>query len=112
MEIITQDKFKNDESELADFARALSHPARIAIVKLLSVEGSCTCGAIVNVLPLSQATVSQHLAILLKAGLLCCNNTGNKSLYCIEWNKLERVFFLFGRLNGKTMCNRPKRNCC
>lgn len=105
--------FSADEIELSHFSKALAHPARVAIIKELAKNAnSKTCGELVSILPLSQPTTSQHLKILLKTGLICQNNKGNKSFYCIEWNKLERMFIMFGRLNGKTMENRPKRNCC
>src|ERR1044071_2945872 len=58
------------DEQLAELARALSHPARVAIVRHLATRGTCVCGEIVDVLPLAQATVSQHLKGLKEAGLV------------------------------------------
>ena len=66
----------NEKSELGGFeplartCKALSHPARLAILQTLAQRGTCICGEIVDVLPLSQATVSQHLKVLREAGLI------------------------------------------
>ena len=64
------DEFLKAEQELAQFAKALSHPARIAILKVLAQKNECVCGEIVEVLPLAQSTVSQHLKELKEAGLI------------------------------------------
>ncbi|MGB3075358.1 MAG: helix-turn-helix domain-containing protein, partial [Chitinophagales bacterium] len=56
-----KDAFSLKENELAAFAKALSHPARIAILKTIATHNTCICGEIVEVLPLAQSTVSQHL---------------------------------------------------
>src|SRR5689334_8801302 len=70
IKVMAQNKkaeFEKDEIEIADFAKALSHPARIAILKEIARRDSCICGEIVEVLPLAQSTVSQHLKELLNA---------------------------------------------
>ncbi len=61
--------FSVKENKLAKYAKALAHPARIAILKLLAKKATCQCGNIVEELPLSQSTVSQHLKELKEAGL-------------------------------------------
>jgi len=65
-----KNEFVKSEVELAEFAKALSHPARVAIIKAIAERNSCVCGEIVEVLPLAQSTVSQHLKELLNAGLI------------------------------------------
>ena len=69
-------EYHPSEITLAKFAKALSHPARIAILNLLLKKKSCVCGSIVDELPLSQSTVSQHLKELKSAGLIKGNTTG------------------------------------
>ena len=65
-----KEEFTVKEQELAAFAKAMSHPARIAILKILAQRNECICGEIVDVLPLAQSTVSQHLKELKEAGLI------------------------------------------
>ena len=112
MAISKRNEFDSKVVEVANLAKSLSHPARIMIIKVLSKHKDRTCKEIVGELPLSQPTVSQHLKELIEAGLICRRNHGTQSLYCIEWNRLERMFTLYGRMGNKLMLNRPKRNCC
>ncbi len=58
------------DTKMAIYAKAISHPARIAILKYLAAQDRCICGEIVNILPLAQSTVSQHLKELKKSGLI------------------------------------------
>ncbi|HKK19547.1 MAG TPA: metalloregulator ArsR/SmtB family transcription factor [Opitutales bacterium] len=81
--------FTGEECALADFAAALAHPARIAIIKLLQECGEAPCGRIVEALPLSQATVSQHLHCLYKAGLLKQRQCGKRSCYSIDCERVR-----------------------
>ena len=90
MAINKKEEFEMQEIELADFAKAIGHPARIAILKVLAKKDVCICGEIVEVLPLAQSTVSQHLRELLKAGLITGTVDGVKSCYCINWTTFER----------------------
>ena len=83
--------FPQDIQELAALAKALGHPARIAILRTLAEKRSCICGEIVEVLPLSQATVSQHLKALKAAGLISGEVEGVKSCYCLNTEYLERM---------------------
>ena len=82
--------FSAEENELAELAKALGHPARIAILKELARQNVCVCGQIVDVLPLAQSTVSQHLKELKAAGLIQGTVEGVKSCYCIDWAALAR----------------------
>ncbi|MCW3125621.1 MAG: winged helix-turn-helix transcriptional regulator [Bacteroidetes bacterium] len=83
------EEFSVRDNRTAKYAKALSHPARVAILKLLIQKQACICGDIVEELPLSQSTVSQHLKELKEAGLIKGDIEGAKVCYCIdekEWN--------------------------
>ncbi len=85
-----------EENALAELAKALGHPARIAILKELAQRKVCVCGEIVEVLPLAQSTVSQHLKELKAAGLIQGTVEGAKSCYCINWDMIRRLQDLIG----------------
>jgi ArsR family transcriptional regulator len=85
MAIHKKEEFEQKEQDLANFAKAIAHPARIAILKVLAQRQECICGEIVEVLPLAQSTVSQHLKELQKAGLIKGTIDGPRSCYCINW---------------------------
>lgn len=86
MAIHKREEFTKKEQDLANFAKAISHPARIAILKVLAQRNECICGEIVEVLPLAQSTVSQHLKELQNAGLIKGSIDGPRSCYCINWD--------------------------
>ena len=90
MAIHKKESFTQKEQELAEFAKALAHPARIAILKVLAQHNECICGEIVEVLPLAQSTVSQHLKELKNAGLINGTVDGPRSCYCINWKAFEK----------------------
>ena len=106
-----KEEFGKKEQELADIAKALSHPARIAILKVLAQKSECICGEIVEVLPLAQSTVSQHLKELKNAGLIDGSVDGPRSCYCVNWKAFERfsndITTLFQTLKQKN-----EKNCC
>src|SRR6478752_7060512 len=77
-------EFSTKDNKTAGFAKALAHPARIAILQLLAAKNTCQCGDIVDELPLSQSTVSQHLKELKAAGLIKGEIEGAKVCYCID----------------------------
>lgn len=92
MGISKTDDFTLRDNRIAKYGKALSHPARIAILQLLIKKQSCVCGAIVKELPLSQSTVSQHLKELKDAGLIKGEIDGAKVCYCIndkEWDNAK-----------------------
>lgn len=95
-----------DFEELAAACKALSHPARLAILQTLAQRGSCICGEIVDVMPLSQATVSQHLKVLKEAGLITGTVDGPRSCYCIDPAAMSNLRETFGELFGalETCC--------
>lgn len=101
-------EFGVKENRLAKYAKALAHPARIAILQYLGKQQSCVCGDIVDELPLSQSTVSQHLKELKEAGLIKGEIEGVKTCYCIdekEW-KIAREWLnrLFDSYKGGGCC--------
>jgi DNA-binding transcriptional ArsR family regulator len=77
-------EFSLKDQQLAKYAKALAHPARVAILKVLAKRQDCVCGDIVDELPLSQSTVSQHLKELKDAGLIKGEIDGVRVCYCIE----------------------------
>ena len=81
--------------EFAEFAKVMSHPARIAILKTLAEKQMCICGEIVEILPLAQSTVSQHLKELKNMGLIKGEIEGAKSCYCLDWARIEHFFSIF-----------------
>jgi len=110
MGITKTDFFTEEQNKLALIAKALGHPARIAIVEHLLKVKSCICGAIVDELPLAQPTVSQHLKELKNAGIIKGSIEGNAICYCLDENTLSLVsVFLNNILNGLSEKN---NNCC
>ena len=88
------EEFSVKDNRIAKYAKALSHPARVAILKLLIQKQACICGDIVEELPLSQSTVSQHLKELKAAGLIKGDIDGVKVCYCIdeqEWDAAQNA---------------------
>jgi DNA-binding transcriptional ArsR family regulator len=101
-------EFSPKENRLAKYTKALGHPARVAILKLLASRQTCICGDIVDELPLSQSTVSQHLKELKEAGLIKGEIEGARVCYCIdakEW-KLAQSWInqLFDSYKGGNEC--------
>jgi DNA-binding transcriptional ArsR family regulator len=99
--------FKPADARLAEMAKTLSHPARIAILRTLAEKNTCICGEIVEVLPLAQSTVSQHLKELKKAGLVSGEIDGVRSCYCINLEALNEFAARIG-----TLFRELKSNCC
>lgn len=78
--------------ELSKFYKALSHPARLSIIEKLIIDGTCSCNDFIELLPLAQATISEHLRKLKTTELIYCNKKGVSSEYCI--NKIQFETFL------------------
>ncbi|CAN5290100.1 metalloregulator ArsR/SmtB family transcription factor [soil metagenome] len=89
MGLTKKSSFSQRENRISKYAKALAHPARIAILQLLIKKQSCICGDIVDELPLSQSTVSQHLKELKAAGLIKGDIDGAKICYCIDDKEIE-----------------------
>ena len=90
MALNKKEEFTKNDNEIASFAKALSHPARVSILKTLAEKNSCICGEIVEVMPLSQSTVSQHLKELKNLGIIQGEIDGPSSCYCINWDNLDK----------------------
>lgn len=79
-------------------AKALGHPARVQILRILIAKNACVCGELVDELPLAQSTVSQHLKVLKEAGLIRGDVDGPRVCYCVEPRTLRRLRALVGGL--------------
>lgn len=101
--------FPPHTTQIARWAKALGHPARIAILQILLERKSCICGALVEELPLSQATVSQHLKALKEAGIVQGTIEGPTICYCIDpatWGEMRKAL-------GALLVEDPfGSNCC
>lgn len=102
--------FTEKQNQIAILAKALGHPARIAIIEYLMQVDRCICGDIVNELPLAQPTVSQHLKELKNAGLIKGNIEGTAICYCIDEKTLETLQTYFGLIASQL--HKKKNNCC
>lgn len=88
-------QFGREEVWMADLAKALSHPVRITILRILSKKNTCICGELVDLLPLAQSTVSQHLKELKRVGLIRGDIEGPRTCYCLDEQVLEKVKVAF-----------------
>ncbi len=88
-------------NELARYAKALAHPIRLLILEMLSNQSCCYTGELVDVLPIAQSTVSQHLKELKEAGLIQGNIEPPKVRYCINQANWDRARELFDRFFRK-----------
>jgi len=108
MGLTKTEEFTKTQNELAVLTKALGHPARIAILQFLIKTKSCVCGDIVDELPLSQSTVSQHLKELKNSGLIKGDIDGPSVCYCIDektWNRAKKMIGdLFETYQGKDCC--------
>ncbi len=98
------DLFTKQEVDLAKIAKTLAHPARIKILNLLNQKGTCITGELVELMPLAQATVSQHLKELKEAGLIKGEVEGPKMCYCINPEVMLKAKDLFTKLFSKISC--------
>lgn len=95
---IRHEQYDTHHAKLAAYAKALAHPARVAIMEHLHQVGGCFCGDIVNTLPIAQASVSQHLKELREAGLIIASDEPPKVKYCINrqnWEEAKKHFCRF-----------------
>lgn len=101
-------EYSKRDNRIANYAKALAHPARIAILRLLVNKEACVCGDIVEELPLSQSTVSQHLKELKAVGIIKGDVSGKSVCHCIDekvWKEVkESLGTLFETLNLKKKC--------
>lgn len=108
MGISKTEHFSENQNEIATIAKALGHPARIAIMEYLMSVDTCICGDIVNELPLAQPTISQHLKELKNAGLIKGSIEGNAICYCIDETCLEKIMTYFSAMAAQL----KSKNCC
>ena len=101
------ESFSEEHNEMATLFKALSHPARIAIVDYLLSVDSCICGDIVNELPLAQPTISQHLKELKNANIIKGTIEGTAICYCINPETIKKIEQHFGSITNKL-----KNKCC
>ncbi|HXA01482.1 MAG TPA: metalloregulator ArsR/SmtB family transcription factor [Cytophagaceae bacterium] len=109
MGLTKTDNFNNVQNRTAKLAKAIGHPARIAILEILLKRNTCICGDLVDELPLSQSTISQHLKELREVGIIKGDIEGTSVCYCIDgkvWKEtqkgLNRLFDLYKE--GKGCC--------
>lgn len=102
--------FTTEANAIANFAKAISHPARIKIINKLFQTETCVCGDFVQDLGLAQSTVSQHLLALKKVGLIQGTVQGPSTCYCLDLIKLEE----FKNMIGNFINQQPalKSTCC
>ena len=93
--------FSGKQNELALLFKALSHPARVAIIEYLLTVDSCICGDIVNELPLAQPTISQHLKELKNVGIIKGTIEGTAICYCINPDTIDKIENYFGMIRHK-----------
>ncbi len=96
MGLTKTDLFTENQNEIAMLAKAIAHPARVAIIEYLLKVNACICNDIVNELPLAQPTISQHLKELKNAGIIKGNIEGNAICYCINEPIFGKIQGLFG----------------
>jgi ArsR family transcriptional regulator len=99
------------EEELARSAKALAHPVRVRIMRLLLGRDACFCGEIVEQLPLAQATVSQHLKVLKEAGLVQGEIEGPRVCYAASRERLADLHELVGALLEEAVELAEDANC-
>ncbi len=104
------DHFTKRQNNLATLAKALGHPARVAILEFLLKSDACICGDIVKELPLAQPTVSQHLKELKNAGLIKGDIEGNTICYCIDEKAITKLESYFAMIS--TTLAKKKKDCC
>ena len=100
--------FTDKQNQIAKIAKALGHPARIAIIEYLMKVNECICSDIVNELPLAQPTVSQHLKELKNAGIIKGSIEGNSICYCID----EKTITILNTYFSNIIQTVTKTKCC
>ena len=103
-------KYTSEQEHIARFAKAMGHPARMAILEFLSKQNSCFFGDIHEELPIAKATVSQHLKELKEAGLIQEEIETPKVKYCINRENWKIASMLFSKLFGQCACK--NESCC
>ena len=107
---MTQKKYSEEQEKIARFAKAMGHPARIAILQFLAAQECCSFGDIHEELPIAKATVSQHLKELKEAELIQGEIEAPKVRYCINKENWEIAKRMFADFFGQSVCK--KESCC
>lgn len=97
-------QFTAQQTEIAKISKALGHPVRVAIIEHLLQVNACICNDIVNVLPLAQSTVSQHLKELRNAGLIKGEIEGNAICYCLNEKTFELLKKYVSNITATVIC--------
>lgn len=100
--------FTKEQNEIAQIAKVLGHPARIAILQHLQKTNTCICGDLVDVIGLAQPTISQHLKELKKIGIIQGNIEGTSVCYCInqkKWKEISETFSVFFSIIENSCCS-------
>lgn len=100
--------YTEQQEQLANMAKALGHPARVAIVDYLLKVNACICGDIVDELPLAQSTISQHLKVLKEAGIIKGSIEGNAICYCLD----EKIIQIIQHYLSNIISTINQQNCC
>lgn len=109
MGLTKTDNFNTTQNRIAKLTKALGHPARIAILEIILKRNACICGELVEELPLSQSTISQHLKELKEAGIIKGEIEGTSVCYCIDekvWKEAQKA------LNKMFDTFKGDKNCC
>lgn len=110
MGLTKTDIYSERQNQLAQLAKALGHPARLAIIEHLLKINSCVCGELVTEIGLAQATISQHLKELKQAGLIQGTISGTSVCYCLDAENWSGFISAFDQLFQKIKMQNP--NCC
>lgn len=110
MGISKTEKFTTKQNAIANLAKAVGHPARVAIIEYLIKRKTCVCGDIVNELSLAQPTISQHLKELKNVGLIKGTIEGTSVCYCIDDKTVQKLHDYFTSLSAKLI--KQKTTCC
>ncbi len=108
--IVKTKQYTEEQEQMARFAKAMGHPARMAILSFLAKQDSCFFGDIHEVLPIAKATVSQHLKELKDAGLIQGEIETPKVRYCINQENWKLAHKLFAAFLGDCKCT--ETSCC
>ena len=108
MGITKSELFKKRQNRIAHLAKAFDHPARVSIIEYLLNNQTCICNDLVNELPLSQSTITQHLKELKQVGIIKGEIEGPKVNYCIDekvWEEARDIFInMFAKFVSKNDC--------
>jgi DNA-binding transcriptional ArsR family regulator len=109
MGVTKTEGFTEEQNVLATFMKALAHPARVAIIEHLLSRNQCICADLVDSLPLAQATISQHLTELKKAGLIKGSISGTSICYCLDQDQWAKNLTLFESISARV---KEVTGCC